>query len=284
MYIVIIYLLLDLGKLAHIVPPSFMHHSAKGTITISVILIGVFTYGYFHYLDKTRQPLEMHTTKMLDKPMKIVMLSDLHLGYHNQAVEFNRWIDMVNAENPDLVLIGGDIIDGHMRPLVEQHMAQAFHRIKAPIVACLGNHEYLTGINESIKFYREAGITLLVDSAVTVNGINIIGRDDRTNAKRRPLKQLMQDVDKSKYTILLDHQPYALEQAERNGIDFQFSGHTHRGQVWPLSWIVDLMYEDSCGPLQKGNTQYYVSSGMGIWGAKFRIGTHSEYVVAQLHN
>ena len=84
------------------------------------------------------------------------------------------------------------------------------------------------------------------------------------------------------FTIVLDHEPYHLEEAQQNGIDFQFSGHTHYGQVWPLSWIEDALYEDAFGPLKKGNTQYYVTSGMGIWGAKFRIGTRSEYVVLDL--
>ena len=92
----------------------------------------------------------------------------------------------------------------------------------------------------------------------------------------------MKDVDKSKYTILLDHQPYHLEQAEQNGVDFQFSGHTHHGQVWPISWITEAIYEDAYGPYQKGKTQYYVSSGIGIWGGKFRIDTCSEYLVVTL--
>ncbi|MBO6216439.1 MAG: metallophosphoesterase, partial [Prevotella sp.] len=86
-----------------------------------------------------------------------------------------------------------------------------------------------------------------------------------------------------RYTILLDHQPYNLEQAEKAGVDFQFSGHTHHGQVWPISWITERIYEDAFGPYQRGNTRYYVSSGIGIWGGKFRIGTQSEYVVAKLN-
>ena len=84
------------------------------------------------------------------------------------------------------------------------------------------------------------------------------------------------------FTLLLDHQPYHLEEAERCGIDFQFSGHTHHGQVWPASWVTDALYEDAFGSLRKGGTRYYVSSGMGIWGGKFRIGTRSEYVVLTL--
>lgn len=89
-------------------------------------------------------------------------------------------------------------------------------------------------------------------------------------------------ISTSSYTILLDHQPYHLEQAERHHVDFQFSGHTHHGQVWPVSWITESIYECAFGSHQRGNTRYYVSRGLGIWGGKFRIGTRSEYIVAEV--
>ena len=73
-----------------------------------------------------------------------------------------------------------------------------------------------------------------------------------------------------------------MEEAEEAGIDFQFSGHTHRGQVWPLSWVTDAMYEKSWGHHIRGNTRYYISSGLGIWGPKIRIGTRSEYLVLHI--
>lgn len=92
----------------------------------------------------------------------------------------------------------------------------------------------------------------------------------------------MPAVSQGYYTILLDHQPYNLSEAEKQGVDFQLSGHTHYGQVWPIGWIEDAIYENAYGPLQKGNTQYYVSSGIGIWGGKFRIGSQSEYVVGKI--
>lgn len=282
LYVVMLFLLLDLGRLVHVVPRSWLFDSWKGTIAITVVLMSVFTYGYFHYMNKVRMPLDLPTTKTLLQPKTIVMMSDLHIGYHNQRKELARWIDLVNAEKPDLILIGGDIIDGRMRPIIDQDMAAEFNRLQAPVYACLGNHEYYGGEQEAEKFYRAAHIHLLRDEVATVWDINIIGRDDRTNPHRKSVAQLMQGVDKSKYTILLDHQPYHLEEAERNGIDFQLSGHTHYGQVWPISWIEDTMYEDAYGKLRKGNTQYYVTSGIGIWGGKFRIGTQSEYIVARL--
>ncbi len=284
LYLVMVYLLFSVASAVHVLPHSFLEHNWRGTLAVSLLLAGLFTYGYIHYMDKSRQPVELTTAKPLDRPLTIVMLSDLHLGYHNPVDELNRWVTLVNREHPDLVLVCGDIIDGHIRPLLEQDMAASFRRLQAPVVACLGNHEYYSGIGNALRFYRQAGIRLLRDEAVTVEGINIVGRDDRTNTHRKPLHELMKGIDKRRYTIVLDHQPYRLEEAERAGADFQLSGHTHYGQVWPISWIEDALYEDAYGPLTKGHTQYYVTSGMGIWGGKFRIGTRSEYLVGRLRH
>ena len=115
-----------------------------------------------------------------------------------------------------------------------------------------------------------------------MGGLCIVGRDDRSNPRRRSVAELMGRADRGKYTIVMDHQPYHLERTERAGADFQLSGHTHHGQLWPISWITESIYECAAGPWQRGQTRYYVSSGMGIWGGKFRIGTSSEYIVATL--
>lgn len=282
LYAVLVFGMLDIGRALHLVSRSFLFDSMRGTLTVVLLLLTVFTYGYLNYLHKERVEMTLKSEKPLKQPLKIVFASDLHLGYHNRKAEFQRWVDLINREQPDLVLIGGDIIEGSIRAIREQKMEDDFRRIKAPIYACLGNHEFYSGIPGVRDFYRDAGIHLLVDSVVTVGDITVIGRDDRTNAGRKTLRQLVDAAPKGKYTILLDHQPYHLEEAELAGIDFQFSGHTHYGQVWPISWIEDALYEDAFGPLQKGHTRYYVSSGIGIWGAKFRIGTRSEYVVATI--
>ena len=145
--------------------------------------------------------------------------------------------------------------------------------------ACLGNHEYYSGDREAQRFYSDAHIRLLRDESVTAGGMTIVGRDDRTNSYRAPVAALMQKADTTRYVVLLDHQPYHLEEAQKAGVDLQLSGHTHHGQVWPASWVTERLYECAYGPCRKGSTDYYVSSGMGIWGGKFRIGTRSEYVV-----
>ena len=282
LYLTIIFLVLDLGRVLHIVSRQLLHQNFYTTAVIAIGLFAVFIYGNIHYQHKTREELALKSDKPLARPMKLVLMSDLHLGYHNPRKELARWVDMINAEKPDMVLIAGDIIDMSMRPLLEENMAEERRRIEAPVYACLGNHEYYSGEPDAQRFYYDARINLLQDSCVTAGDLCIIGRDDRTNMRRMPIKELAQKADLSKYTILLDHQPYRLEEAEKAGIDFQFSGHTHHGQVWPISWITEQVYECAFGRHQRGDTQYYVSSGIGIWGGKYRIGTRSEYVVATI--
>ena len=285
LYLVLLFLVLDLGRFCRLIPRSILYDNWYTAVGIFVVIFGIFLCGNIHYKNKVRVPLEVKTTKPLPKAYKVVMLSDLHLGYHNPRKELARWVDLINAEQPDFILIAGDIIDISVRPLIEEDMAAEFRSLTAPVYACLGNHEYYSGEPNAQKFYKDAGIHLLSDSATEVDStFVIIGRDDRTNLRRKSVEDLVANVDKSKFTLLLDHQPYNLELAEQAGIDFQLSGHTHRGQVWPASWVTDAIYECSWGSHQRGNTQYYVSSGLGIWGGKFRIGTQSEYVVAVIKN
>ena len=302
MYLVMLFLMLDFGRLIHIVPKTWLFDNGYTSIGIFAVMLLLFGYGNIHYNNKARELIDIKTDKAISsdkKSTKIILLSDLHLGYHNRRSDLRKWVDLINAEQPDLILIAGDIIDISIRPLIEENMAEEFHRLKAPVYACLGNHEYYSSQPKARQFYREAGITLLQDSVAKNGNLCIIGRDDRTNVQRKSLAMIMEDARKqgmissldlhygkysNEFLFLLDHQPYHLEEAEQNGIDFQFSGHTHHGQVWPISWITDALYEKAYGTLQKGNTQYYISSGMGIWGGKFRIGTQSEYVVLTIEH
>ncbi len=291
---------IDIKRLVHIVPKAWLFDNGYTSIGIFAFMLLIFGYGSIHYNNKVREQIDIKTDKAISlekKSTKIVLLSDLHLGYHNRRSDFRKWVDMINAEQPDLILTAGDIIDISVRPLMEENVAEEFHRLKAPVYACLGNHEYYSNQPKARRFYREAGITLLQDSVAKIGNLCIIGRDDRTNMQRKSLAMIMEEARKKgfisdlhhgkssdEFFILLDHQPYHLEEAEQNGIDFQFSGHTHHGQVWPVSWVTDALYEKAYGSLQKGNTQYYISSGLGIWGGKFRIGTQSEYVVLTIEH
>lgn len=291
LYFLIINLVIDIIKAIRVVPQeTFNQYTRENWFSFSLILgfVGLLMLsGYLKYRIKERVeiPIAINKAKGKVDSLKIVAISDLHLGYNIGSDELRSWIELINAENPDLVLIGGDIIDNSVRPVNDAKMYDEFKKIKTKygIYAVLGNHEYMSGPSESAKFYENAGIHLLRDSSVLIDStFYIVGRDDKSNPRRKNLGDMTVNLDKSKPIILLDHQPYNLEEAENNGVDFQFSGHTHRGQVWPISLITDAIYEDSYGSLKKGNTNVYVSSGIGLWGGKFRIGTQSEYVVVNL--
>ena len=278
-YLLMAFLVLDIGRLVHLVPATWLKANGITSLVMTGVLLVTFIGGNIHYHNKQRQEINLTTNKHLDRPLKIVMLSDLHAGFHNPRTEVGRWVNMINAEQADLILIAGDIIDGSVRPLKAQGTAEELKRLNAPAIACLGNHEYITGLNKALDLLNETGIRILRDDTLSIAGVTIVGRDDRSNRHRKSVEQLMQGINRENYVILLDHQPYHLEEAEQNGVDLQLSGHTHRGQVWPLNWVTKKMYECDYGQWRRGGTDYYVSSGMGIWGGKFRIGTDSEYAV-----
>ena len=280
LYLMIVFVMADVLTLCRLVPKSFLNDCGMGLCSVVGIVAAIMVAGNLQYRHKYREELTIRTSKPLAKPLTIVLASDLHIGYHNRRAELARWIDLWNAEQPDLVLIGGDIIDRSTRPLLEGDYAAEFRRLKAPVYSVLGNHEYFSGVRNAEAFFAAAGIRVLEDECADAEGVRIIGRNDRSYRHRKPLTELTDTTDA--FTILLDHQPFDLQEAEEAGIDFQFSGHTHRGQVWPISWITDMMYEKSWGHYQRGKTQYYVSSGLGIWGPKIRVGTRSEYVVLRI--
>lgn len=224
LYLVMLFLVLDIGRLVHIVPKAWLFDNGYTSIGIFAVMLLLFSYGNIHYNNKVREQIDIKTNKAIcldKKSTKIVLLSDLHLGYHNRRSDFKKWVDMINAEQPELILIAGDIIDNSVRPLMEENVAEEFHRLKAPVYACLGNHEYYSNQPKARRFYREAGITLLQDSVAKIGNLCIIGRDDRTNMQRKSLAMIMEEARKkdfisdlhlgkhsNEFLILLDHQPY----------------------------------------------------------------------------
>lgn len=129
LYLVILFLVLDFDRLVHLVPQSFMVNSVKGSLSVLLLITGLFVYANINYRNKVVQLLTLKTGKQIDRPLKIVMLTDLHLGYHNRRAEFCRWVDKINAEKPDIILIGGDIVDISVRPLKEENVAEEFRRL-----------------------------------------------------------------------------------------------------------------------------------------------------------
>jgi predicted MPP superfamily phosphohydrolase len=245
--------------------------------TVAIILVA----GIIKFNNPSIVKPELKSHKHISNAPKIVVASDLHLGYTIGSSKLNDFVSLINSQNPDIVLLCGDIFDRSIRPVESKNMLAKLKEIHAPlgIYAVPGNHEYYGNKEKAFRYLSETFILLKDSVAQPTEDIYIVGRDDRTNRDRKPLKEIMQGIDHNRLIILLDHQPQHLEEAMNEGVDFQFSGHTHDGQIWPISSIAAKLYEKSYGYLQKGNTQYYITSGLGLWGAWLRIGTRSEIVV-----
>ena len=273
LYLLLVFIVADIASLCHILPKTLLKDSAAGLAGAVGIVALILTLGAIHYPHKYREELTIETEKPLEKPLTIVLASDLHVGYHNRRAELGRWVDLINAEKPDLVLIGGDIIDRSLRPVTEGRYEEEFRRLQAPVWTVLGNHETYAGLPQAEQVFQDAGIRVRKESVAHFKGVDVIGRKDRSSRNRAALRDLAAGLEG--FTLVLDHQPNQLEEAEAAGIDFQFSGHTHHGQVWPVSWFTDAIFEKAWGLYRKGDTRYYISSGLGLWGAKIRVGTRS---------
>ena len=280
LYMVLALLVTDISKLF---VPTLKTYGFVVSFGFTVCLL---TYGYFNYKHPDINHLDITLDKPLQgQPMKIVAISDVHLGNGTRKPQLQKFVEMINAQEPDLIIIGGDLIDNSLIPLYQQKMEEELNQLKAPMGIYLapGNHEYISGMEACEQFLKGTPIRLLRDSIVTLpNGLQLIGRDDRSNRRRLPIAELMKQADSTKPTLLIDHQPYEVAKKDSLGIDIQFSGHTHRGQVWPLSLLVDNMYEQSHGYRRWTNSHVYVSSGLSLWGPPFRIGTKSDMLVMRV--
>jgi predicted MPP superfamily phosphohydrolase len=260
----------------------------KVTAAISVSVTAILLlYGYFNFNNIKTVNLEITTEKHFEPgKLRAVLISDLHLSSYIREGHLKKVIEKIELSDPDVLLIAGDITDRSLKPLKEWGLAEMLGNIKTKhgIYAISGNHEYYGGERGQIfKVLNDNGINILIDSVVTINGqIQIAGREDRTNSKRKTLNELLKDADRDMLVILLDHQPYNLDESVKEGVDVQLSGHTHRGQFWPGNLIVKSMYELAYGYMKKGNTHFYVTSGAGIWGPKIRIGSQTEIVVIDI--
>lgn len=291
-YFLLLFILVDLlklsNKLFHFIDKDFLysltHQNYVSFFVVAGSVVGLLFLGNLNYHNKRRVHFNIETTKLSpnEKPIRVVGISDLHLGYTIGAKELEEWVQIINDEKPDIVIVGGDLIDNNAKLVDHLELDKILRNIQAPmgVYACLGNHEYISGLPESIAFHEKSNIQILKDTTLMItDNLMLIGRDDVSNPKRMELSAIVNGAADNHFKLLLDHQPSNLEQAVEQNIDLQFSGHTHNGQVFPFSLVAEAIFENTHGMIQKGLTKVYVSSGLGIWGGKFRIGTQSEYAV-----
>jgi len=224
------------------------------------------------------------------KTLRVAAVSDIHLGSIIRKRSIKKLSGMLKEMNPDIVLLLGDIVDGEIGPVLRGDLLKYFTCPKCNdgLFAITGNHEFIGGGSRTIPYIESKGIRILKDEMVTLEGgIQLIGRIDRDSFRfygkeRLSLGELMKQADTTKPVILLDHQPFHLDESAKHGIDLQLSGHTHNGQMWPLNYVTSKIYELSYGYLRKGTTHFIVSSGYGLWGPRVRSGSRSEVLLINI--
>ena len=291
-YFFLIVLVLDLLRLINHWLPFFQLISENyvrlkqitALVSIGIVFLTIL-FGYVNACFPRIRTLNLKISKATSvNSINIVAASDIHLGTIIGRKRFCKVVNKINELNPDLILLPGDIVDENLAPVIRENLGEALLHLKAKygVYAITGNHEYIGGVEPAVKYLKEHGVTMLRDSSVKINDcIYLVGREDRSirqfNGKQRKnLADLMEQVDKDFPIILMDHQPFDLDEARENGCDLQLSGHTHHGQLFPLNFVTKAVYEKSWGYLKKGDAHIYVSCGVGTWGPPVRIGNRPE--------
>jgi predicted MPP superfamily phosphohydrolase len=224
------------------------------------------------------------------RELRVVLASDIHLGTVVGKQRFGRIVQAIQSLKPDVILLAGDVIDEDLAPVLAEDVGDHLRDLRAPygVFGVTGNHEYIGGVERAVAYLEEHGIRMLRDRAVEVAGaFTVVGRDDATAERfgappRRPLKEILEKVDRTKPVLLLDHQPRDFRPALEEGVDLQVSGHTHHGQLWPFSLVTRAVYELSWGLERRGASHFYVSCGAGTWGPPVRLGNSPEVVLLKL--
>jgi predicted MPP superfamily phosphohydrolase len=262
------------------VPSSLRRTILLAVTFLSILVVGI---GTVNSLYPRAREAKLELPGRSGKPIRVALFSDLHMGPLVGNGRVRNLVKQVNALDPDLVLLVGDIVDEDVSRLAEERMAEALSGLSPRIgsFAVTGNHEYYAGEEEAVSYLESAGIRVLRDEAVVVEDrLVIAGRKDRTASRfgesRLPLGEILRETRRDLPVLVLDHQPRNLEEAEAAGVDLQVSGHTHHGQILPFNLVTSRLYEISRGWGARGKTRFLVSSGVGTWGPPMRTSAAPE--------
>jgi predicted MPP superfamily phosphohydrolase len=286
---------LDLIRLSHRIRPWYPEILKKHWNTVKLSLFFVFVFSitglmikaYHNAIYPAVRHVHIHIPKEVagKDRLTIAMMSDIHIGEYIGKKQVQRFVELCNAEHPDLVLIGGDFMDHEVRRAEKEFIEEDLQRLNAPlgVYIVLGNHEYRANRYAKIRWFEKTGGILLIDSVVMPDStFYLIGRDEILNGNRASLETLMQGVDTAKPVIVLEHRPTFARDVIDNQCDLGLYGHTHNCQYWPFSYFLRFIFEFPYGYYKVGNSHINVTSGIGFTGPPFRMGTRSELVVLHI--
>ena len=278
-------------------------------VVCAVIITTVSIYGMINAgnIQTTKYDISIDKKAGNLDSLNVVLIADLHLGYNIGCRHMEKMVEKINAQNPDLVVVAGDIFDNEYEALENPDRLAAILRgiqSKYGVYACYGNHDIqekiLAGFTfdgkekkessvKMDKFLEKAGITLLRDEYTLIdNSFYLYGRPDyerpgRGIDERKSPQEITADMDLSLPMLVIDHEPRELQELADAGVDADLCGHTHDGQLFPGNLTIKLMWENACGYLKKDNMHSIVTSGVGLFGPNMRVGTKSEICDIMIH-
>ncbi|NRT63164.1 metallophosphoesterase [Clostridium saccharoperbutylacetonicum] len=271
------------------VSPDFQRQVVfiKGWI-VFITVLGTLIYGRINAKDIKLNSYDIRIDKKAEiSELKIALISDIHLSGINNYGHFSKVIKKINSTNPDLVCFSGDIFDSDYYAMENSEKIQELLKeikSKYGTYACMGNHDAGKTYKEMIEFLQKSPVKVLNDDYINIENKFVIAgrRDSRPIGYQGEARGQLLDLDeKSKElpVIVLDHQPSNIKEYNSN-IDLVLCGHTHRGQIFPLNYITNAIFDVDYGYYRKDKDSPHVivSSGVGTWGPPFRIGTNNEVV------
>lgn len=213
------------------------------------------------------------------EPMRLVQLSDIHIGSMNAAF-IRKVVDKTNSLKPDIILITGDLVDTFSRST--QEALKRLADLEAPVFFISGNHEFYAGRPQVLDALRKLNVTIMDNRIEHLGDVQLIGIPDTTDPQQAEGTLLSMPYDRSAYTILMFHRPMDIAFLEQAGINLTLVGHTHKGQIFPFNVIVRYFENPLYGLHQRADSFLYVTSGTGLWGPRMRLGTSNEIVIIEL--
>jgi predicted MPP superfamily phosphohydrolase len=261
-----------------------------GLMAISFALL-VSIYGIWNSTNLKISGIEI-TVPGLRKEINAMHLSDIHIGHFRGKAFLQKIVDKTNNLDPDIVFLTGDLFDGRIN--LNEENIQSLKQIKAPLFFVEGNHDIYTGVGLIKALLRKNDIRVLENEMIRWDGLQIVGLNHmiadhnsvniHTSKGGPTIEKVLQNlpINKEEPSILLHHSPEGIQYASDYGIDLYLSGHTHAGQLFPINYISDKLFDYNRGLHNYNGTRIYVSEGAGTFGPPMRVATKSEITLVKL--
>jgi predicted MPP superfamily phosphohydrolase len=282
-------LLLFLNWLSKLIPGEKIKSQSFRQIhllTVLVISVGIVIAGIinFNTIRISEYKIDIPARKSELKHLRVAFVADFHLQERTGINFVRRFGEKIKSIRPDILIFGGDIIEGDGDDGNVQKYESILREIKTRygVYSVLGNHEFYGG-PEKGSFFGRSGMTVLCDTSIVFENLfTLTGRYDSHFTRRKPVSDLLNSVPDSLPLILVDHRPTEIDEVSSTRADIQLSGHTHNGQLFPINLITRRVYQLSWGHMKKGNTHFFVTSGIRLWGPPVRTTGKSEIMVIDI--